>query len=125
MNEIVEIHPASVASLAMDAGASSSGIEMGVHMGDLPPGAQLQVSTRHHTYSIEKLTGLNARISGHPEYCAEPVEVLIGGGNWGGSMLKPGYIGRGMRLEFWHPAHKLVATSKVVDIQLLGQKLLG
>jgi hypothetical protein len=125
VNEIVVIDPACVASLGLDAGASPSGIEMGVHMGDLPPGAQLQVSTRHHTYSIEKLTGLNARISGHPEYCAEPVEVLIGGGSCGGSMLRPGYIGRGLRLEFWHPAHKLVATSKVVDIQLLGEKLLG
>ncbi len=94
-----------------------SEIEGGVHLGDLPPGATLEISTRHHVYNIVKTGGLNARISGHPQYCAEPVEVLIGGANWGGSMIKPGYIGRGMRLEFWHPEHKLITTSKVLDIR--------
>jgi hypothetical protein len=39
-------------------------------------------------------------ISGHPEYCPEPVLVAIAGSTWEGSMLKRGFVGRGMHLGF-------------------------
>jgi len=57
-------------------------------------------------------------ISGHPEYCPEPVLVAITGSSWGGSMLKSGFVGRGMHLEFSHPAYRVpITTSRIKDVR--------
>ena len=56
-------------------------------------------------------------ISGHPQYCPEPVQVTIAGSTWGGSMLKVRFIGRGMHLEFHHPAYSApIITSAIQEI---------
>ena len=52
-----------------------------------------------------------------PEYCPDPVLVTIDGSNWGGSMLKMSFIGRGMRLEFRHPQFRTIMTSRIVNIR--------
>ena len=88
-----------------------------MHLGELPEGACLEIETENHLYSIVKSSGDVISISGHPRYCPDPVQVQIGGSSWGGSLLKSSYIGRGMRLEFWHPAHELVTTSKIREIR--------
>ena len=59
----------------------------------------------HHRYIAVLLGGSEAMISGHPEFCPEPVQVAIAGSTWGGSMLKLQYVGRGMHLEFRHPEY--------------------
>jgi hypothetical protein len=44
--------------------------------------------------------------------------VRIQGSTWGGAMLKHRFIGRGMHLEFSHPAYKgPILTSRIVDIR--------
>ena len=43
--------------------------------------------------------------------------VTIDGSNWGGSMLKMSFIGRGMRLEFRHPQFRTIMTSRIVNIR--------
>ena len=98
-----------------------SEIEGGVCLDDLPKGAVLQVETQHHWYTI--VIGARGRelISGHPQYCPDPVPVRIAGSTWGGSMLKLRYIGRGMRLEFRHPVYQTILTSRIVDIRALEQ----
>ena len=100
--------------------AIESEIEGGVHLPDLSPGTVLAVHTRNHIYTI--VTGQNgeAWISGHPEYCPDPVLVKICGSTWGGSMLRKRFIGRGMRLEFRHPEAWLITTSPITDVQLGG-----
>jgi hypothetical protein len=94
-----------------------SEIEGGVHLAGLPEGACLEVETENHRYLIVKTGSGMISISGHPRYCPDPIEVQLGGSSWGGSLLKSRYIGRGMRLEFWHPAHDLVTTSRIRDIR--------
>ena len=61
-----------------------------------------------------------ALISGHPEFCPDPVLVTVDGSNWGGSMLKMSFIGRGMHLEFRHPAFQTIVTSRIVDIRAVA-----
>ncbi len=56
-------------------------------------------------------------LSGHPQFCPQPVLVRIQGSTWGGSMLKAEFIGRGMRLEFRHPSFQTVVTSRIVEIR--------
>jgi hypothetical protein len=95
-----------------------SEIEGGVFLSDLPPSTVLEIQTMHHRYTAVLLGGNEALISGHPEFCPEPVQVAIAGSTWGGSMLKLQYVGRGMHLEFRHPqyAHPIV-TSPIREIR--------
>jgi len=94
-----------------------SEIEGGVFLEGLPPDTVLQIRTQHHFYTALLLGGNSALISGHPQYCPQPVQVTIAGSTWGGSMLKMRYIGRGMHLEFHHPEYKTpIITSLIQEI---------
>jgi len=94
-----------------------SEIEGGVFLVGLPPDAVLQIRTQHHLYTAQLLGEGSALISGHPQYCPQPVQVTIAGSTWGGSMLKMRFIGRGMQLEFHHPAYSTpIITSPIQEI---------
>jgi hypothetical protein len=95
-----------------------SEIEGGVFLQDLPSATVLQIQTQHHCYTAVLLDEGSALISGHPEYCPEPVLVAISGSTWGGSMLKRRYVGRGMHLEFCHPEYRTpIVTSRIEEIR--------
>ena len=95
----------------------SSEPEEGVYLDRLEPGTELEVCTVNRCYRI--LVGSNREmvISGHPAFCPNPVAVRIHGSTWGGSMLKKGFVGPGMRLEFHHPQHDIVTTSKILSVR--------
>lgn len=95
-----------------------SEIEGGVSLGDLSPSTVLEIETQNHRYTAVFLGESKALISGHPEYCPEPVLVGISGSTWGGSMLKLRYIGRGMHLEFSHPEYRTpIVTSRIQEVR--------
>ncbi|MBI3697928.1 MAG: hypothetical protein HY238_24230 [Acidobacteria bacterium] len=94
-----------------------SEIEGGVYLDDLPQGAALDVKTQNRHYKIVNHGHGQAMISGHPKFCPRPVLVRIHGSNWGGSMLKVRFIGRGMHLEFRHPEYRTIMTSRIVEIR--------
>ena len=96
---------------------AQSEIEGGVFLECLPPDTVLQIRTRNHSYTAQLLGEGAALLSGHPEYCPQPVQVTIAGSTWGGSMLKVRFIGRGMHLEFHHPAYSApIVTSPIQEI---------
>jgi hypothetical protein len=96
----------------------ASEIEGGVFLHDLAPYTVLHIETAHRCYTAVILAGNSVLISGHPTYCPEPVEVRICGSTWGGSMLKPSFIGRGMHLEFQHPDFRSpITTSRITNIR--------
>ena len=94
-----------------------SEIEGGVFLDDLPQGATLEVTTQNRCYRIVNHYDGQALICGHPKFCPAPVLVRIHGSNWGGSMLKAGFIGRGMHLEFRHPEYRTIITSRILDVR--------
>ncbi len=95
-----------------------SEIEGGVSLEGLPPDTVLQIRTQNHFYTALFLGEGAVLISGHPQYCPEPVQVTIAGSTWGGSMLKLRFIGRGMHLEFHHPAYSTpIITSAIQEIR--------
>jgi hypothetical protein len=95
-----------------------SEIEGGVFLNDLPSACVLEIETQHHCYTAIMLSEGSALISGHPQYCPEPVLVAIAGSTWGGSMLKQRYVGRGMHLEFCHPEYRTpIVTSPIKEIR--------
>ncbi|HEV2349497.1 MAG TPA: hypothetical protein VG028_06580 [Terriglobia bacterium] len=100
-----------------------SEIEGGVCLDDLSEGVQLEVETQNHWYTILIRDRGQELISGHPQFCPEPVPVRIAGSTWGGSMLKVRFIGRGMRLEFMHPVFRTIITSRIVEIRTLDQRV--
>ena len=77
----------------------------------------LEVETENRAYKIQYQGLGQALISGHPVFCPEPVLVMIHGSTWGGSMIKTGYIGRGMRLEFGQPANLPITTSVIRQVR--------
>lgn len=94
-----------------------SEIEGGVFLEALAPDTVLQIRTQHHHYTALFLGEGAVMISGHPQYCPQPVQVTIAGSTWGGSMLKLRFIGRGMHLEFHHPDYsRPIITSPIQEI---------
>ena len=96
-----------------------SEIDGGVYLRDLPCGAVLEIETMDWICRLEYCGDFEAKVSGHPKFCPEPVQVYVAGSTWGGSMLKQFYIGRGMHLEFLHPSYRRIVTSPVTDIRAL------
>ncbi len=97
---------------------AQSEIEGGVFLHELPSATVLQIETQHHCYTAVLLDEDWALISGHPEYCPQPVLVAIAGSTWGGSMLKRRFVGRGMHLEFCHPEYRTpIVTSRIKEIR--------
>ena len=96
-----------------------SEMEGGVSLNELPVNALLEVETKHHRYQIENRGDGEVMISGHPEYCPEPVLVQLNGSTWGTPMIKVRFIGRGMGMEFHHPTRGIIRTSRVQEIREL------
>ena len=100
----------------------------GVFIKDLPVGKTLKVRTQNTVYFIDRVSegpeGLT--IQGHPRYCKEPVKAYILGSNFGGSMIKIGFVGRGMYMEFTlvttgEPKqaryHGTIVTSQIQEVE--------
>ena len=95
-----------------------SEIEGGVYLRDLPVNGKLEIQTRNRSYTLVNRGGGHVLLSGHPQFCPSPTLVKIVGCNWGSSMLKPGFIGRGMHLEFQHPDYtRPIITSPILEIR--------
>ena len=84
--------------------------EEGVNIDELPVGAMLEVETGHTTYLLENRRDGKVLISGHPEYCPEPIEVEFQGSIGGTALLKIWRIEPGMKMAFRHPKFGMVRT---------------
>jgi len=105
---------------AMNQAGSLLDTEDGIHLDELPVGAVIDIQTDHHNYRVENRGDGRALISGHPEYCPEPVLVELHGSTVGcGAILKKRFIGRGMGMEFRHPVRGVICTSRVREIHEL------
>jgi len=103
---------------AMNSKIAKSVLEGGVYLDNMMPGITLELSTQNHTYRILYVGQGRAFISGHPTLCPTPVLVKILGSTWGGSMIRNGYLGRGMHLEYQQASNVPITTSKILDIRL-------
>ena len=89
-----------------------------VNLNSLVPGSLLDVETGSRHYLIECLGGSEIRISGHPEYCPEPVPAQLQGSIDKEGVLEFGLIGAGMKLMFIVNGNRPVTTSRVVKIRV-------
>jgi hypothetical protein len=107
----------------MDSPAHQPGSEEGFYLNDLADGAVVDIETQHRHYRLVKRADTHVRISGHPIFCPEPVEVEVEGSIGSRPMLvpNPGFIGRGMYLVFKHPLfEQVITTSRIREIHKLS-----
>ncbi len=93
--------------------------QAGVFLEETPPGSSVEVSTANHGYLIERSGERTAFISGHPEYCPEPVQVTLRGTRWLDSEIKKCYLAPGMRLQFVTQTGVSVLTSPIETVRLV------
>ena len=88
----------------------------GAHLDKLKVGKKLLVQTKNTVYIIDKRED-GFYISGHPRFCPEPTKCSIPGSTFGGSMIKVGFLGRGMYMEFWIEGLGTMTTSQIQEVQ--------
>jgi hypothetical protein len=79
----------------------------GVDLKNLRPGSLIDVETKTRHYRIECLGGDAIRISGHPDYCPEPVRAQV-----------DGVIERGRHLKFFLNDCRPVTTTRIVSLHV-------
>jgi hypothetical protein len=89
-----------------------------VDCNNLVRGSLIDVETKSRHYMIECLGGSAIRISGHPEYCPEPVTARLHGSLNREGELELGLIGRGMRLKFFLNESLPITTSRVLHVHV-------
>jgi hypothetical protein len=89
-----------------------------VNCNSLVRGSRIDVETKSRHYRIECLGGNSIRISGHPDYCPNPVPAQLQGSVDKEGTLEPGMIGRGMRLIFLLDESHPVTTSRVLHVHV-------
>jgi hypothetical protein len=89
-----------------------------VDIRSLPPGTALIVDTRHSSYRLVKLGGWGGKalVQGG-SFFGEETEALVAGSTAGGSSIKIGWIGVGLRLEVLVGRRRFV-TSPVRSIEV-------
>ncbi len=80
-------------------------------------GSLIDVETKSRHYRIECLGGNAIRISGHPDYCPDPVAAQLQGSFTKEGTLEVGLIGRGMRLMFLLN-RRPVTTSRALHVHV-------
>ena len=84
----------------------------------LAPGSWIDVETKSRHYRIECLGGNAVRISGHPDYCPEPVPAQLHGSIDREGTVERGFIGRGMRMMFLLGERHPITTSRVLSLHV-------
>lgn len=98
--------------------ARHSGVAQGVALEALEPGTVLTIGTRHSHYRLVVLDGARQRalVTGGAFFPAS-TEVRVNGATFGGSALKIGWIGLGLRLELSFGEQR-ITTSRVESIAI-------
>jgi len=100
--------------------------EVGVWLGDIPPSHELRVQTRNTLYELKTSPKGGWLIRGNVKWCPDWSQVRVHGSTFGGSMIKLGFVGKDMNMEFSlageaklgqePPWTAILTTSKIVDI---------
>jgi hypothetical protein len=101
----------------VNAAICDSELSGGVWFNKLPVGSVVTVQTRNTLYTIERRKD-GDYISGNERYCPVPVKTQIQGSTFGGSMIKLGWIGIGMHMEFWIAEHGTLTSSAILDFKV-------
>src|SRR5262247_3415093 len=90
----------------------------GVTLEKLKPCDMIHAHTCNSNYEIFLLDPESGRalVKGG-KYFIEPTEAIVSGSNFGGSMLKSGWLGHGLRMEFNIKGYR-IATSPIMELRV-------
>lgn len=91
----------------------------GIDLENLAIGTTLEIETGHTKYTLENRGQNSVVLSGHPEYCPEPILVNFHGSVGGPTLIRAGHIEPGMKMAFQHPKFGTVRTSRVRSVREL------
>jgi hypothetical protein len=119
--EAVELQhpgPPVLADHTLEGFCLESGCRGGIEVSALAAGPAISVVTRHSTYRLIVLNPDERRVTmTGGTYFPEPIEVRVDGATGGGSALKIGWIGVGLRLEL-SAGRRRICTSRVTSIAI-------
>ena len=96
---------------ALDGIAEMSLSLEGVSLTALKACDAIRVRTRNSDYEILLLDPISGRALVRGGECfAEPVEAIVSGSSFGGCMLKMGWLGVGLRMEFYANGQRTVTS---------------
>ena len=88
----------------------------GVVLEDLPRGQRVEIQTKHTLYVVSRCAIGHLYIEGSEKYCPTPVRCQIHGSTWGTPMIKVGFIGVGMHMEYSTDEHRgTILTSTILS----------
>jgi hypothetical protein len=101
---------------AVNAAVMRNEVMGGADLKQLAVGKRLIVKCQDCTLTVERRED-GLYISGHDKFCPMPTKCSIPGSNYGGSMLKTNWVGRGMFMEFHTDTHpKRIVTSEILEV---------
>lgn len=105
-------------SCSLDVTAEMSPALKGVILGTLEACDMIEARTRNTVYEIFLLDPKSGRalVRGGKHF-AEPVEAIVSGSNFGGCMIKVGWLGVGLRMEICANGRRTV-TSPVQSLRV-------
>jgi hypothetical protein len=92
----------------------------GINISVLAAGTELIVSTRNSVYDIFVIDPVNRLVRLSGGQLSEPVECHLTGSTWGGSIIRLGWVGFEMRMEFKLPGGQSILTSEVRRARIIG-----
>lgn len=96
---------------------AKSEVDGGIWLKDIPIGKIVLVQTNNTLYRIEHRED-GFYIQGNHRFCATPTKTSISGSTFGGSMLKMGFIGIDMFLEFYIEGFSTLTSSRISDVKM-------
>ena len=93
----------------------------GIDVSKLRPPVRIEVETHNSTYMMDVLDSGQVRVIGG-KYLLEAKDLIFVGSTWGGSMIRPDWIGFGMSMEFHNPTNSKIClvTSTVKNAKVMG-----
>ncbi len=113
-------HPEHHLSKEINEAIAASDRDGGIWMRDVEVGQTVLVQTKNTLYELTKHEQHWSALGG--KYFARPRIANIHGSTFGGSMIRPGFIGVGMYLEFSHPTDDKsnLTTSVILSAKIKG-----
>ncbi|MHA2043198.1 MAG: hypothetical protein ACW99G_00305 [Candidatus Thorarchaeota archaeon] len=95
----------------------------GIQLEEQEVGTRIIVETKNSTYNLTIVDPKEKKIKVQGgKFWEEPATVYFCGSTWGGSMLKMGWIGFGMHMEFGHHEKPgVISTSAVKKATIIGE----
>ena len=93
----------------------------GIDVTKLQPGTEIMVSTAKSVYQIKVIDQIKNQIEiVGGKHAPAPVLATFIGSTHGGSIIRNGWIGRGLCLEVRLPKNLMLTTSPVTEAKVIG-----